>query len=281
MAFMSKTSPDRPLDPFAARFGGIQRLVGLAGAERLRHAHVCVVGIGGVGSWTAEALARSGVGQLTLVDFDEVCVSNTNRQLHALSGAFGQPKVQVTTQRLQAIHPECTVHPIQAFFTAATADAIFATRFDHVCDAIDRPAMKSLLIAECHRRQIPIVTAGAAGGRLDPTAIRIADLAQATHDRLLVAVRKLLRADHGFPPAPKRFRIDCVYSPEPVVYPQPDGDVRSERPSSPDLRLDCTSGYGTASFVTGAFGLAAAAYIVRRLTQAESPSCKRQALNCG
>jgi tRNA threonylcarbamoyladenosine dehydratase len=256
------------MDPFEARFSGIQRLIGIAGAERLRHAHVCIVGLGGVGSWTAEALARSGIGQLTLVDFDEVCISNTNRQLHALSGAFGQPKVQVTAQRLQAINPDCAVHPIQAFFTPANAGTILGTPYQHVCDAIDRPAMKCLLVAECHRRNIPIITAGAAGGRQDPTAIRIADLARVTHDRLLLAVRKGLRADHGFPRAPHPFQVDCVYSPEPVVFPHSDGSVCSERPESPDLRLDCSSGYGTASFVTGAFGLAAAAYIVRQLTTA-------------
>jgi len=254
------------MNPFEARFSGIQRLVGVPGAERLRQAHVCVVGLGGVGSWAAEALARSGVGQLTLVDFDEVCISNTNRQLHALSGSFGQPKVQVMARRLLAINPDCAVHPIQAFFTAANAEAILGTPYQHVCDAIDRPAMKCLLIAECHRRRIPIITAGAAGGRQDPTAIRIADLVRVTHDRLLLAVRKGLRTDHGFPPAPKPCHVDCVYSPEPVVFPRADGSVCPERPESPDLRLDCTSGYGTASFVTGAFGLAAAAYIVRHLT---------------
>lgn len=259
-------SPARPLaDPFAARFGGIQRLLGVQCAERLRTAHVCIVGLGGVGSWTAEALARSGVGQLTLVDFDEVCISNTNRQVHAISGAYGQPKVQVMAQRLQTINPDCVIHPVLAFFTAANANIILATRYHHLCDAIDRPAMKCLLIAECQRRQIPVITAGAAGGRQDPTAIRIADLARATHDRLLVAVRKGLRDDHGFPPAPKRFHIDCVYSPEPVVFPQSDGTVCSQRSASEDLRLDCSNGYGTASFVTGALGLAAASYIVRHI----------------
>jgi tRNA threonylcarbamoyladenosine dehydratase len=254
------------MDPFEARFSGIQRLVGSRGADRLRRAHVCIVGLGGVGSWTAESLARSGIGQLTLVDFDEVCISNTNRQIHAATGEFGHPKVQAMARRLQAINPDCTVHPLQAFFTAANADSILATPYDHLCDAIDRPAMKSLLIAQSHRRHIPIITIGAAGGRQDPTAIRFADLSQVTHDRLLLVVRRTLRADHGYPPPPNSFGVHCVYSPEPPFFPQPDGSVCRQRPSSSDLRLDCRSGYGTASFVTGAFGFAAAAHIVRRLT---------------
>ncbi len=253
------------MDPFEARFGGIQRLVGHAGAERLRQAHICIIGLGGVGSWTAESLARSSVGELTLVDFDEVCISNTNRQLHALADQLGQPKVQAMAGRIHAINPECRVHPIQAFFTATNADALLATRYDYVCDAIDRPVLKALLIAKCRLQKIRVITAGAAGGRRDPTAIRIADLARVTHDRLLVVVRNVLRSDYGYPPSPKVFGVDSVYSPEPVVYPQHDGSVSRNRPAAPDLRLDCHRGYGTASFLTGAFGLAAAAFMVDRL----------------
>jgi tRNA A37 threonylcarbamoyladenosine dehydratase len=205
------------------------------------------------------------VGRLTVVDFDDVCISNSNRQLHAIQSELGKPKAEAMARRVHSINPECGVTPVQAFFTAASADTILAGPYDFVCDAIDRPAMKSLLLAQCQLRKIPVISAGAAGGRRDPTAVRIADLARVTHDRLLLAVRNRLRSEHGYPGAPKRFGIDCVYSPEAVVYPKHDGTVCGQRPATADRRLDCRSGFGTASFVTGAFGLVAAAYIIRRL----------------
>jgi tRNA threonylcarbamoyladenosine dehydratase len=263
------------MNSFEARFGGMARLVGWTGLSRLRAAHVCVVGIGGVGSWAAEALARSGVGKLTLVDFDEVCITNVNRQLHAVSGRFGQPKVEVMAERIQAIHPDCAVHSVQSFLTASNAAEILGGGFDHVLDAIDRPAMKALLIARCRDMNLPVISAGAAGGRRDPTAIRVSDLSRVTHDRLLLAVRKTLRTEHKFPRSPRRLQVDCVHSPEPVVYPTADGEVSTERGSTVDLRLDCRSGYGTAAFVTGAFGFAAAGFIVRALSEAASEIASR------
>src|SRR5262245_31811925 len=176
-----------------ARFGGILRLYGKDGQERLRHAHVCVIGIGGVGSWAVEALARSGIGNLTLVDLDDVCISNVNRQLHAVTGEFGKPKVEVMAERVKLINPDCPVHAQQLLFTAGTAETLLATNYDCVLDAIDQTAMKALLIARCCNRGLPIVTTGGAGGRRDPTAIRVDDLARSTHDGLLAATRKLLR----------------------------------------------------------------------------------------
>lgn len=246
------------------------RLVGWSGMTRLREAHVCVVGIGGVGSWAAEALARSGLGRLTLVDFDEICISNVNRQLHAVTGRFGQPKVDVMAERIQAIQPECLVRSVRAFLTASNAAEILGAGFDHVLDAIDRPVMKALLIARCREQNVPVISAGAAGGRRDPTAIRVSDLSCVTHDRLLQAVRKTLRGEHGFPRPPGRLGVNCVHSPEPVVYPTANGEVSKDRGSSIDLRLDCRSGYGTAAFVTGAFGFAAASCIVRALVNDSS-----------
>lgn len=251
------------------RFSGLARLFGQTGAARLRPAHVCVVGVGGVGSWTAEALARSGVGTLTLVDLDEICVSNVNRQLHAVEASVGRSKVEVMAERLHAIHPFATVHAIAAFFTAATADQLLAPDFTFVVDAIDALENKVRLLAACRRRGLPVVSCGAAGGRRDPTRIRVADLADATHDRLLGAVRKCLRHEHGFPPDGQPFGIPCVFSVERPVFPQPDGSVgeaRLDRRSGAELRLNCDGGFGTAAFVTGAFGLAAAAEVVRRLT---------------
>jgi tRNA A37 threonylcarbamoyladenosine dehydratase len=255
---------------YETRFSGIARLHGAAGLARLRRAHVAIIGVGGVGSWTVEALARSGVGQLTLVDLDDVCLSNVNRQLPALDGEIGRPKVEVLARRIRVINPECVVHVRADFFTAATAESILAAGFDHVVDAIDDLANKCLLIARCRERNIPVVTTGGAGGRRDPTAVRVTDLGRSTHDRLLLQVRKRLRKEFGFPAEPDRsFNVACVYSGEPPVYPRPDGTVCAAREEDSALRLDCESGYGTAAFVTGAFGFAAAAAVVRQLTDTE------------
>ena len=239
-------------------------MYGADGQDRLARAHVCVVGIGGVGSWVVEALARTGLGALTLVDLDDVCISNVNRQLHAVTGAFGRPKVEAMAERIRLIQPDCRINAMQSLFTATTAAEILAAKYDGVVDAIDQTAMKALLIARCRALNIPIVTTGGAGGRRDPTALRVADLARTTHDGLLSATRKLLRDEHGFPRDPKvAFGVDCVYSTEAQVYPAADGSVCETREPGANLRLDCRSGYGTASFLTGAFGFAAAARMVK------------------
>lgn len=254
------------------RFGGIARLFGREALARLRAAHVCIVGIGGVGSWTVEALARSGVGHLTLVDLDEVCVSNVNRQLHALNAEVGRAKVEVMADRVRGINPECEVRPVLQFFTEANADALLETRYDFVVDAIDSLANKCLLLARCRDRGLPVVTCGGAGGRRDTTAVQIVDLAHTTHDRLLQKVREKLRKDFGFPRGEKKFGIDAVFSPESPVYPSRDGGVCAQREPSENgesLKLNCDSGFGTATFVTGTFGFAAAARVVERLTAPE------------
>jgi tRNA A37 threonylcarbamoyladenosine dehydratase len=248
-----------------ARFGGISRLFGKDGAERLRKAHVCVVGIGGVGSWTVEALARSGIGQITLVDLDDVCISNTNRQLHALTGTFGKPKVEVMAERVRAINPDCQVHARQEFFLKSNTEEILATNFDYVLDAIDAVTLKCVLIAMCCKKKIPVITTGAAGGRRDPTMVEVVDLTQCSHDRLLSQVRKFLRTRHSFPRGDKKFGVECVFSREPLVFAQKDGSVCRAQGDTTDLRIDCNTGFGTASFVTGAFGFAAASRIVQRI----------------
>jgi tRNA threonylcarbamoyladenosine dehydratase len=248
-----------------ARFSGIARLFGKEAAERIRQAHVCVVGLGGVGSWAVEALARSGIGQLTLIDLDDVCISNVNRQLHALTGTFGKTKVEVMAERVRLINPDCQVHARQEFFLQSNAGALLAPGFDHVFDAIDGLSLKCLLIALCHNKSIPILTAGGAGGRRDPTAIEATDLAFASNDRLLSVVRKELRAKHNFPRGDTSFGVECVFSREPVIYAQADGSVSCDRGEATDLRMDCHTGFGTASFVTGAFGLVAASRIVQRI----------------
>jgi tRNA A37 threonylcarbamoyladenosine dehydratase len=248
------------------RFGGVSRLFGAAALPRLRAAHVAVVGVGGVGSWVVEALARSGVGALTLVDLDDVCVTNINRQLPALDGTFGRPKVVVLAERVRAINPECRVTPVPEFFTTAAAERLLAMRFDWVVDAIDRLTKKCELLAACVGRRQPVLTVGGAGGRRDGTRVRVADLGAAHGDELLRLVRKKLRRDHGFARGEgNRYGIPCVYSDEPPVYPWADGTCAPAPEPDSNLRLDCASGFGTAAFVTGSFGLAAAGEVVRRI----------------
>jgi tRNA A37 threonylcarbamoyladenosine dehydratase len=250
------------------RFGGIQRLYGKEPAERIRLAHVCVIGIGGVGSWAAEALARSGVGELTLVDWDDICFTNTNRQIHAMTGTAGRAKVEVMAERIALINPDCTVHVRREFFRETTAEAILDKGYDFVLDAIDKATEKCMLINMCRERKTPILTVGGAGGRTDAGTVQVADLNRAFNDKLLALVRKTLRQQYGFTRSTKRkFKVDCVFSPQDVVYPQPDGTTDRIRTDETKLRLDCHSGYGTATHVTGTFGFAAADRIVERLAE--------------
>jgi tRNA A37 threonylcarbamoyladenosine dehydratase len=231
------------------------------GLESLRRSHVCVVGIGGVGSWAVEALVRSGIGELTLIDLDDVCIGNTNRQLHALAGEYGKPKVEVMASRALAINPECRIHPLHCLFLKSNAEELLATRFEFVIDAIDSPARKCVLIAGCRERGIPIITTGASAGRRDPTRIQVADLSVSSHDRLLQEVRKKLRVRHGFPRNAQPFGVECVFSREEMVYPGCEDDTEGEA----DLRLDCETGFGTACFVTGAFGFVAASRVISKI----------------
>ncbi len=256
-------------DDHALRFGGIRRLYGSRAFERFRTAHVVVVGVGGVGSWTVEALARSGIGRLTLIDLDDVCVSNVNRQLHALDGQIGRPKVEVLAERCRAIQPGIEVVADAAFVTPANLAERIPEGVDYVVDAIDSVTAKAALIAWCRRRKLPIVVAGAAGGQTDPTRIQVADLTRTEHDPLLAKVRARLRRDYGFSRNPKRrFAVECVYSDEQLVYPGADGEVCLQKPASGEsTRLDCASGFGAASFVTGSFGFVAASRVLARLAR--------------
>ncbi len=265
-----------PSSAYLERFGGVGRLFGLDALPRLRAARVAVVGVGGVGSWTAEGLARSGIGHLTLIDLDDVCVTNTNRQLPALEGQIGRPKVTVLAERIRLINSECTVNPVTQFFTPATAPTLLADSFDFVVDAVDRMSHKALLIATARSRGAGVVTVGAAGGRRDPTQVRTGDLGHAGNDELLRQVRKKLRRDHGFAKGAARgrmnFGVRCVWSEEPPVFPWADGSCSREPESTESLRLDCASGFGAAVFVTGVFGLAAAGEVVRTLLGVDTRS---------
>ena len=249
---------------YLERFGGVGRLFGIAGLARLRAAHVCVVGVGGVGSWAVEALARSGVGALTLVDPDNARVTNVNRQLPAIDGEIGRPKVDVLARRARLINPEIRVEAVAEFFSAATAERLLdggagaaQPRYDCVIDATDTMSNKALLIAECARRGLRCVTVGGAGGRRDASAIRTGDLGESMSDELLRQVRKKLRRDHGFARGKgNRYGVRCVFSVEKPVFPPADGGRPRPKPG-------CEGGFGTAVFVTGTFGLAAAGEAVR------------------
>ena len=258
-----------PLDDYDFRFGGIRRLYGTRALAYFRRAHVVVAGVGGVGSWTVEALARSGIGKLTLIDLDDVCVSNINRQLPALDGTIGRPKVEVLAERCRAIQPGIEVVADMAFVTPTNLAERIPADSDMVVDAIDSVPAKAALIAWCKRRKRPVVVVGAAGGQSDPTRIKIADLTRTEHDPLLAKLRARLRRDYGFSRNPKRrFGVECVYSDEQLVYPNSHGEVCLQKPGGNEsTRLDCASGVGAATFVTGSFGFFAASRVLARLAK--------------
>jgi len=247
------------------RFGGVGRLYGEEGAARLRRAHVCVVGIGGVGSWSAEALARSGIGAITLVDLDMVAESNTNRQIHALGDEYGKAKVLAMAERIGAINPNCRVTQIEDFITPENTTALLAPHFDGVIDAIDQVRAKVAMLAHCSRQGIPIVTVGAAGGQLDPTQVAIKDLAQTVQDPLLAKVRSQLRREHGFPRDTKRkFGIAAVYSTEPLRYPKAEQACATTNGPPGPAGLNC-AGFGSSVCVTSVFGMVAASHLLRQI----------------
>ena len=238
------------------RFGGIARLYGVPQANRLAEARIAVVGIGGVGSWVAEALARSGVGTLILQDMDDLCITNTNRQIHALQGNYGRAKVEAMAERLQLINPAIHIEPLLSFYTVAKPERLFDTKPDVVIDAIDSMRPKAHLIAECYKRAIPIITCGGAGGRIDASCISLADLSRTCGDNLLSQLRKTLRKEYGLPLFDKCPPLDipCVYSPEKPRFPRCDGSVSCEREPGQKGGIGCASGFGSATHITGTFG---------------------------
>jgi len=240
------------------RYQGIDRLYGHGAVARLRQAHVAVVGVGGVGSWAAEALARSGVGRITLFDADEVCLSNTNRQLHALTPNVGRPKVAVIAERLRAIDPSIEVDAREQFVTPTNLEETMSRGYDLVLDACDSLRVKVEMIAFCRRRKTPIVVSGSAGGRTDPTLIRTRDLSKTEMDAMLALVRKKLRQDFGWPRNPDRFfGVQAVYSLENVRFVDTRGQVCASRPSEAEgsVKLDCSGGLGAAMHVTATFAM--------------------------
>lgn len=248
------------------RFAGIDRLYGRGSAETLARTHVAVIGIGGVGSWAVESLARSGVGQFTLIDADDICVSNTNRQVHALAGNYGRSKVEVTAERLQAINPQVRVQSVASFLTCDNLDRLLAQPFDYVIDACDAFRVKVETIYHCRRNKIPILTVGSAGGRVDPHKITVRDLAKTENDIMLGMIRRKLRDDYGWTRNPKRyFGVPAVYSLENVRYVAADGTITCAKPEGDGAKLDCAQGLGSVVHVTAPFGFVAAATVVERL----------------
>jgi tRNA threonylcarbamoyladenosine dehydratase len=260
-------------DSYLQRFGGIARLYGSVALPKLHQAHIAIIGVGGVGSWTVEALARSGVGALTLIDMDDVCITNTNRQLPALAHSLGHTKVEVLAERVRQINPECAVTALPEFLLASNADRLITPAFDLIVDAVDSTGIKALIVAKARGLGIPVIVSGSAGGRRDPTAIRVADLGLAGADELIKQLRRRLRTDYAFPKSPDgkamQWGVPCVYSTEPAIYPQPDGSCSTEREASaePGQRLDCAAGFGASTMVTGTFGLTLAGLAVKLLTQ--------------
>jgi tRNA A37 threonylcarbamoyladenosine dehydratase len=267
LAIMSDLSRQDELAARAAgadltrRFGGVARLYGDAAALRFAAARVAVIGIGGVGSWAAEAIARSGVGDITLVDLDHIAESNTNRQIHALGDAYGRTKVEAMAERIVAINPAARVHCVDDFVTEQNAAAMLEGGFDVVIDCIDQVLAKAALVAQCRAQRIAVVTCGAAGGRLDPTRIRTDDLARAQGDPLLAKLRYRLRRAYRFPAESaggriRKFGVTAVFSDEPVRKPVASCAVPGEQASPQGLSC---AGYGSAVTVTAPMGFAAAA----------------------
>ena len=245
------------------RFGALNRLYGQAACDELARLHICVVGLGGVGSWAVEALARSGIGALTLIDWDKVALSNTNRQIHATADTLGQKKHQALKQRIAAINPDCTVHTIDDFLTLRNLHDCLARDYDYVIDAIDSIRFKAGMIHFCKRHKIPLITTGGAGGLTDPSLIRIADLSRTFNDPLAAKVRRRLRDEYGFSRNPRRrFGVECVFSPQQPLYPKADGSVGHEKPGIAGVSLDCRFGYGSAVFVTATFGFIAVSRVI-------------------
>lgn len=258
------------------RFAGIDRLYGQGAVARFRQCRVAVVGMGGVGSWAVEALARTGIGHLTLIDADDLCVSNTNRQLPALAGQYGRAKVEAMAERCRAINPAIEVDAVQSFLTPSNLSELLDRDFDVVLDACDSFRSKVELIAWCRRRKLPVIVVGSAGGRTDPTLVRIRDVSRTEHDAMLALIRKKLRSEFNFPKnASRYFSVSAIYSLENVKYPQPDGTVCGLRPKldgDAALKLDCGAGLGAATHITGVFAFAAVGRALEILLKGKAPA---------
>ncbi|GAB1260232.1 tRNA cyclic N6-threonylcarbamoyladenosine(37) synthase TcdA [Aurantivibrio plasticivorans] len=251
------------------RFSGTARLYGQAALEALSQAHFVVIGLGGVGSWAAEALARCGVGELTLIELDDVCVTNTNRQLHAMQSTVGQGKNDVMSTRLLDINPELKIHTVRNFVTKKNIPDLISPNHDVVIDAMDSAHIKASLASYCSARKIRLIMVGSSGGKRDPQQICVGDLGKTESDPMLVKIRsQLFRIYHFSRDKDRKFRIDAVYSKEQMVFPKPDGSVCQDKQAlQAGVKLDCAGGFGSSVIVTGTFGFIAADQAIQRFLQ--------------
>lgn len=253
------------VDNYEQRFGGIGRLYTPEGLAKLRQSHVCVIGIGGVGSWAVEALARTGIGKITMIDMDDICVTNINRQIHAMTGTVTQLKTEVMKERVEKINPECVVEIIDDFITPENISEYLNRGYDYVLDAIDSVRTKAALIAYCKRNKIRLITTGGAGGQTDPSQIQIADLSKTIQDPLASKVRALLRKEYHFSQNPKRkFGVDCVFSTQPLIFPKMGEGCEIS------ATMNCANGFGAVTIVTATFAFFAVGRVIDKLLQAES-----------
>ncbi len=270
LAWAASDTIDDMNDDYPQRFAGIARLYGQQAAALFPSLHICVVGLGGVGSWAVEALARTGIGHLTLIDYDTVDISNINRQLPALDNTLGQKKADVLVRRINAINPHVVSHVIDDFVTLDNVRDYLSPEhgYDYVIDAIDSIKFKAGIIYQCRRNKIPVITTGGAGGLTDPTHIQVRDLSRTWNDPLAAKVRSRLRHEYGYTKNPKRyFGVECVFSTQQPLYPTADGGVGHCKPGIHGVSLDCRMGYGAATHVTACFGMVAAGRVIDRVLQ--------------
>lgn len=251
---------------YLQRFGGIGRLYGTQALSALFNAHFAVIGLGGVGTWVAEALARSGVGCLTLIEMDDVCVTNTNRQSHALASTIGKQKLDVIAARLKDINPLIKLHLVDDFLETTNMREYIGTQHHVVIDAMDAAHIKAGLVAYCSALKVRLVTVGSSGGKRDPQRIKVDDLGRTQSDPMLAKIRTQLYRHYKFSrDANRKFRVDAVYSDEQMVYPKPDGSVCMDKQFLQEgVKLDCTGGFGSSVMVTGTFGFLAATRAIER-----------------
>ncbi len=260
-------------EDYLFRFGGIARMYGMPGLKKIAQSRVVIIGLGGVGSWVVEAIARTGFQKIVLVDLDDVCASNTNRQIQAIRANVGKSKALALKERILEINPEARVEVIQEFYNSETADLVLSGQIDFLFDCIDSLDKKAHLINQCCVRKISLITCGGVGGKKDPTKIRLSDLSLSENDPLLRNLKKNLRKEYSFPSAEKKMKVNCVYSTESAVFPSPDGEFcltksdqkKLEIQNSQSLKLDCRSGFGAVSFLSGSIAFTMVSYAVDQL----------------
>ena len=257
---MIETLTISPVQDSVRRFSGLDRLLGVRSAMSVRNSHVVVVGIGGVGSWAAEALARSGIGRMTLVDMDHISESNINRQVHALQPTIGMSKVQAMQERIRLINADCTVRCVDDFVSPDNWLKLLPDDADAVIEACDQVSSKVAMADWARRNKSIFISVGAAGGKRQAHLVQIADLGDVTHDPLLSQVRYRLRKEFGAPKGGKKLGVSCVFSQEAVVGPD------SSCALSTDGTLNC-HGYGSLVTVTASFGMCAAGWVINKISK--------------